>query len=86
VLEERRNYCGGSNVGTYARGRGGRPLRSGETPRRTFDERTCEELPAIFLSRSVIAKDELVTHPMATNPDKGQRGANATDGDFTVNH
>lgn len=40
---------------------------------------------AIFLSLPVTAKDDLVTHRVATNRVKGQRGANATDDDFTVN-
>lgn len=40
---------------------------------------------AIFLSLPVTAKDDLVTHRVATNRVKGQRRAKATDDDFTVN-
>lgn len=49
------------------------------------DSRTCRQLLAIILSQLVTAKDEVVTHPVATNPVKGQSGADATDDDFTVN-
>lgn len=88
MLEEKRNYtsevqrqkCRYICMGSWRE-----VIRNGEPLRRTCDVHTRKQLLAIFLSRLVITKDELVTHPVATNPVKGQRGANATDDEFTVN-
>lgn len=50
-----------------------RTLGMGKHWDRHTEPHTCKQLLAIFLSRLVIAKDELVTHSLTTNPVKGQR-------------
>lgn len=55
-----------------------------KAPRHTCDSDTRQRPAATFVSQLVIAKDELVTRPVAANPGKGRRGASATDDDFVA--